>query len=249
MHLYCIAALLRRILDRLTQFEHYKIRVRERGNTTYRLYHKEIGLKSLVSIMLHYVEMYPKVWGNFMTGHVKYITLLSPEDQNKKKLTTREFVLADLLGIAKQIAEDDKRIMDALLKHTKGELNKVIRSCSDENRILEIETRDSLEDCFELLRKTGTGNLPDGSITGFREQRQGVKVVGMQSFKIEYKDLFDNLFTEWSFCPFFHLLEPYAEENHPLEFQSKTVILEDAGLETFIIRTEDLLTVLNAIQL
>ena len=63
VHLYCIAALLRRIIDRLTQFEHHKIRVRERGNTTNRSYYKEIGLKSLVSIMLHYVEMYPEVWG------------------------------------------------------------------------------------------------------------------------------------------------------------------------------------------
>ena len=249
VHLYCIAALLRRILDRLTQFEHHKIRVRERGITANRSHFKEIGLKSLVSIMLHYVDMYPIVRGDFMTDHVKYIRLLSPEDQNNKNLKMREFVLADLLGVAKQIAEDDKMIMDALLMHTKGELNKVIRSCSDENPILEIETRDSLEDCFELLRKTSTGNLPDGNITAFRELFQGSKIVGMQSFEIEYEDLFNNFLTEWRFCPFFHLLEPYSEKHHPLEFQSKTVILTEGGSEPFIIRTIDLLTVLNAIRL
>ena len=48
-----------------------------------------------------------------MTGRVKYIKLLSSEDQNQKNLKMRKFVLADLLRIAKQIAEDDKMIMEA----------------------------------------------------------------------------------------------------------------------------------------
>lgn len=269
VHIYCIAALLRRVMMRLTQFKSFKISVYEvpdrnfpkltpKGNQQQAGYRNvgevEIQLQTLVNRILHYSKFLPAT-GNGPTIKIKeFITILSDKD---KCLRRREIAIENFIGIAKQIAEDDEAVITSLLQHTKKCLGKVVNS-SSEDKFNESETEDALMDFFELAAKTKKDNWPEGKITLFHEKMKGIEMIELQTCEINYKVLCQKLFCEWQFVPF-PQFQPYQKHPNTLISQSKIIRLEDFGganfgipfeegkARLFIIRAEDLLNVLHAI--
>ena len=186
-HIYCIAALLRRIMSRLRGFRKYEISivVGEEEN---------IKLKNLTDKILHY--SYFKPGDPFI---LRTIRILSEKEEDSN---FREIEVIDFIEIAKKIATDDDTILFHLLNYTKEKLGKVIYAPSVK-QFDKIEARESLIDFFELAQKMDYENWPSGKITLFHEQRENMKsimeVTGIQTYEIGYDILFQKLFNEWHF--------------------------------------------------
>ena len=206
-HLYCIAALLRKIMTRLPRFNGFQIPVITGKE-------KSITLKSLVGRILHYSSFLP---GNSKTSTLleplKTITILSDKDESlipwRREIEVMNFIL-----LAKKIAEDDDEILLDLLDNIKENLETVIQSSSVE-RFDEIEARESLLDFFELTQKMEYENWPSGEIPLFHEQRENIKnimeITGIQTYEISYNILFQKLFNEWHFTLIGQQFYPYSE--------------------------------------
>lgn len=252
VHIYCIAAFLRKITTRLTRFEGFQISV-------IGLKEKNISLKNLVNRILHYSYFIP---GNMRnprpSGPLKTIRILSDKDE---VTSVREIGVMDFVEIAKQIAEEDDAILFDLLDDTKRNLKKVVHS-SSANRFDEIETMESLMDFFELSRKTRKIDVPGGKIALFQEKHENTKniieVTGIKTYEINYEILFQKLFYEWEFIPF-RQFRTHSGNFDELK-SHKTIDLnnfsgEDSHLifgkdkvSIFMIRAKDLLDFLCAIQ-
>ena len=254
-HTYCIAALLRKIMTRLTDFREYKIPLRSPNIEG----EEDISLKDLVDRVLHYTLFLPSDPIS-SPKTLNYIQILSDKDEDS---TFRRVDLTHFIRIAKQIAEDDDAIQNNLLNHTRVRLKQIIKA-PDIGRFNEIQTMDSLIDFFELARKTGNENWPSGRITLFKENRdftggiENMKITGVHTCKINYEILRQRLFKEWQLMPFrqfrlywgtFDELEShkiiellnYGGENSYPDFEGSTS-------DSFIIRMKDLFNLLCAIQ-
>ena len=218
-HFSCIAALLRKIMTRLTRFQNFQIPVL-RGEE------KNIRLHNLVNTILHYSNFYPG-FGSDLTrsGTLEVIRI-----QSDKQSDFLEIKVMDFIEIAKQIAEDDGAILDNLLDHTKKRLGRIIHApCVRKSD--EIEAAESLMDFFELVRETGSISLPGGKITLFQEKRKDMlTVTGLDTCEIDYDILFRKLFNEWFFVPF-RQFKSYSSDFDELKFEGRIITLESYANE------------------
>ena len=256
-YLYCIAALLRKIMTRLTDFGKYELTVigTERN----------INLGTLCNKILHYSWLGASMISSDQP--LRTIRILSDKDIN---LSVREIYIMEFLQIAERIAKDDDLILLNLLKHTQTRLGNVINKSYKKDNVMtfrEIECAQSLMDFFEIAGKQGNNIWPEGNITLFRENsrfrenyRTIIKeVTGLENCQIDYEFFCKKLFSEWHFCPF-RQFEIYTQKFPDLESQ-KTIDLEDHSGEdfglafpegparVFMIRAQDMLNLLNIIHL
>ena len=257
-HLYCIAALLRKIMTRLTDFREYEITVVGKE--------KDINLDTLCDKILHYSWLSPSILSVGSDKYLKSMKILSDKDIN---LFFREVDVMEFLKIAERIAEDDDLILLNLLKHTQTRLGNVINKSYKKDNVMrfrEFECQQSLMDFFELVQIKENNIWPEGNITLFSEDhglsensRTIIEVVGLESYQIDYEVFSKKLFRAWHFIPF-RQFRVYTEKFPELESQ-KTINLEDHSGEDFgpvfaegtarifMIRAQDMLNLLNIIHL
>ena len=214
-HLYCIAALLRKILSRVDGAERMKVSVRQRGSmgptTT-----SSISIPDLNNTFIHYARFAPSV-GN---GQVN---VLGNEDH---QLNMRELEVDDFLENARRIAEDGEVIVAGVLRYAKKRASKVSR-VGITSRISEEETFESLIDIFDLIRELGREAWIEGSITMFNEQRNPenlAELIGLQTTEVEYESLCRHLFVDWHYIPF-RQFRAYENNDFGLGIRGKSVII------------------------
>ena len=243
----CIAALLRNILDKLPKLndiiENVDVIEESHENSPEAKPRKNnIKLRPLLNAILHYVNLSPSYYSALFTevkvSRTRYITILGEED---KKLRMREIAIADFIMVAKRIVEDDELIIDCLLSSAKKLLGKVIYSNSDDS-FLEMKTRDILINFFDIASEVKEDNWLDGKITIFRQKSRN-----LENEEIEYKVLLKKIAHEWSFNPF-RQFQFYQEHGPVLQLLGEKSDREDHGLERIMIRAEDLLYALCAME-
>ena len=248
--IYCIAALLRKILERLPKLGKAieKVNVIEMpdwNSPLPRVIGRSINLPDLLDVIIHYIEFLPSSYSSAVSPlRTRHITVLSDTDCGLRR---REFAIADFIAVAKQIAEDDALIISCLVPRAKKLLGEIVHSSSDK-KFIEIKTREILIDFFDVAWKIKEGNWPEGKITIFREERKGLELMGVQTEETEYKVLLQKMNNEWWFGPF-RQFEPYQKQTNVLEFQCKMIDLQSFSsehFEHFMIRAKDLLDVLDA---
>ena len=213
-NLYCIAALLRKILSRVDRAERIKVSVRERG-TVGATKASNISLPELNDAFIHYARFVPSL------DH-KQVNVLGDEDD---QLNIRELEVSDFLENARRIAEDGEVIVNGVLRYAKKQASKVSR-VGVKSRVSEEETFGSLIDIFDLIRELGREAWVEGSVTMFSEQRNPknlVELFGIETAEIEYEILFRHLFVDWSYIPF-RQFRAYEDNDFGLGLQGKSVM-------------------------
>ena len=245
VHVYCIAALLRRIMLRYPEAKSINIQTEEwplayHGHRGSPPGQATMSLSKLVDRILHYFE--------FVPARLKYplgISVLSDYDSD---LYSREFKLWDFIDAAQRVSEDDQWILPGVLTRTKARLNNSIH-CEQtirENR----ETMDMLSDLFNLVRRIGIPKLPEGSIDIFHIEvtlpMGGPPRIRVES--MEYEHLFQNLLLKWSELP---VGPPAFSPQTTLkdnEVCPKVVQFESSRPEFVEIRADDLFNCLTALE-
>ena len=113
-HIYCIAALSRKIMTRIDGAKKIKIKAHERSLGELRINGNDIPLVYLNNKILHYFEFLPTDVAHM--GSRPLVKILSDEDE---QLPIREIDLRDFIEVAKRISEDAESIVGGVLQHTK----------------------------------------------------------------------------------------------------------------------------------
>ena len=243
-HLYCIAALLRKILSRVEGAERMKVSVRQResvGPTTT----SNISIPDLNNTLIHYARFAPGL-------DYKQVNVLGDEDN---QLHMRELEVGDFLDSARRIAEDGEVIVAGVLRYAKKQSSKVSR-VGVKSRVSEEETSESLIDIFDLIRELGREAWVEGSITRFSEQRNPEnlgELIGLETAEIEYESLCRHLFVNWSYIPFRQFRE-YEGNDFGLGLRGKSVMTIEShssytgGRFMSSIRLEDIVALLHKME-
>lgn len=205
-HLYCIAALLRKILSRIGDSTKVKVTILPFDDGFVK---QEETLGFLSSRILHS--------GEFRIGSGS-CTIVSDHDMNR--IRTRMVQMDDFLGAVKEVASDHKAVLEALLRQTRTKVNGIVRGGRvdakelererDAERglkaaALEAEALESLSDVFELARTLGKGHDTHGHMTvwieasgeeNLRRRQRGEQIV-RHPRDVNYSALVDNLFCTW----------------------------------------------------
>ncbi len=249
--IYCIAAMLRKISEELPKLndkiENVKV-IEISHENKWRVppkNPKNIKLKHLLNSTLHYVNLSPSYYSALVTevevSRTRYITILSDEDMKKRKLSGREIHIKNFIMVAKRIVEDDELIIDCLLPCAIEHLGEVIDSNSDDS-FLEMRTRDILINFFDIAYEIKEDNWLDGKITIFRQKNRN-----LENEEIEYKVLLKKIDHEWFFSHF-RQFQFYQEHGKVLKLVGEKRTREDHKLERIMIRAEDLLNALCAME-
>ncbi len=246
--IYCIAALLRKILERLPKLydkiENVNVIEAPHENKWQAAAPKNIKLRDLLNAIIHYVDFRPSLHTPLLTqssGYLqtRYITILS--DWDTEKLSLREIAIADFIMVAKRIAEDNKLIIDCVLSRATELLGEVIDSNSDEG-FLEMSTTDILMDFFDITSKIKEDNWLDSKITISRRESRSPEFIE----EIEYRVLLQKLVHE-NFS-LFRQFQPYQEHGKVLKLVGEKSDREDNRLERIMIRAKDLLYALRVME-
>lgn len=249
-HIYCIAALLRKILSRLENASGINIKVYESGESTHE--QKDRSVSFLLGRVVHYAEFLPEIyiqdWATESRDVYRFFTILSDWDQDpqQEKLHKRRINIEEFLAVAKSVAENDNMIVGYLLQHTKKVLEEVIPSPS-ENRLNETEALESLIDFFDLVRAMDKEDTIEGEMVVYNEVRDGMTLLRIDSQSVEYKTLFRHLFQSWHPIPF----RPFQQHHYPdggTIVQGRTLEVHPDTKDmpgTLMIKAEDLLDLLN----
>ena len=250
-HIYCISALLRKIMTRIDGALGVKVKAREIPyKTNKHSPYNDISLKRLNDTILHYSEFLPSLF----TARVEArpgIKILSDKDS---QLMSREVYVEDFLEAATDIAENGELIVDGVLRYAKKCLSKTNHS-GITSKLMEAESAESLIDTFDLIRELEREGWIDGSITLFKDKRNPsniIEVVGLFTAEVGYNTLFSKLFAEWNYIPF-RQFTIYEEQDFGLNLQGKRVIriesYGDDGLTVgSIIRLEDMIAMLHTME-
>ena len=197
VHLYCIAILVRKIIEMLPGYDGKNVRVSE-------LYDPGGGedldmcLKDLINKIIHYVKFSPGIVMSVNPSSMEYIQIIS--DKEKAKVEYRELRTADFLNIAKEIAENDRKVLKHLLTYAIENLERDI-NCTDPSIIsgkhFGVKTRESITYAFRIIRQIGNYKLPDGSITVFFEITEGNEAIQIEEHDVEYSDFFEYFGHDW----------------------------------------------------
>ena len=205
-HLYCIAALLRKILSRTGDSTKVKVTILPFDDG---FVEQEETLRFLSSRILHS--------GEFRIGPGS-CTIVS--DHDVKRIRTRMVHMDDFLDAARAVASDHDIVLEGLLRQTRTNVNRIVqRGRIDAKELerkrdaerglkaeaLEAEALESLSDVFELARALGKGDDTHGHTTVWINPSDGETVRRLQRGEqavlrprhVNYSALVDNLFCTW----------------------------------------------------
>ena len=260
-HIYCIAALLRKIMTRVTSARNIRVKVREtkatiphqsfissnpqsRALTTSAF--MDVTLYFLINRIIHYFKFLPS---EISWERQDLVRILSDKDSN---LERRELSLTEFLNAARRVAEDDMMLLKDLLKCSKKYLGRVVYS-DVVDELQETETVETLIDFFDAVRNNTLLGGIRGHIPVFYERRDArdiLKLIGVETRKVETQILCENLFKSWQPTPF-KQFKSYEYQTASFELRGKMLNLESHDPEfsrVFMIRANDLLSVLVAIE-
>ena len=261
VHIYCIAALLRKIMTRVTTARNIQVKVSEteatiphqlsissnpQSRALPKSAFKHITLYFLVSRIIHYFEFLPSVMG---FDRPDLVRILSDKDGN---LNTRELGLTEFLDAARQVVEDDAMLLKDLLKRSRKYLNRVVHFDGD-GELRATETVETLIDLFDAVRNNALLGDIRGQIPVFYEQRDVqnmIKLIGAETREVEIRLLCEKLFKNWRPTPF-KQFKFYEYQTACFELRGRMLDLESYDPEfprIFMIRANDLLSVLVAIE-
>lgn len=204
-HLYCIAALMRRILHRARARDE-GMQVRLYPNNNQPPHDHQEALLRLCGVILHSREFrptHPVARAERPPGEEWYCTIVS--DKDHQKLSRRVISISDLLDVAEDVATDDEALLQPVLGSARTQLTRITKLPDDEpagDEIMEL-----LIDLFDLARATNN-TTAEGSMKAIIPVRpvfsEGQIVGGtpIQTFEVSYTTLFDNLFIKWRLSPF-----------------------------------------------
>lgn len=249
-HIYCIAALLRKIMTRVTTAQKIPVKVHEtetRLQTGALLPRKvrDVPLLFLVNRIIHYFQFLPS------SGFNDSVRILSDEDSNIER---RDLNLRDFLDAARQICDDNNMVLNDLLRRSKKYLSRVVYSNSG-GQLREIETLETLIDLFDAVRDNTLleGEGIKGQVPVFYERRNPediLNIIGVETREVEIRLLCEKLFRDWRPVPF-RQFQPYEYQTANFELRGKMLDLESEDsefLSIFMINAKDLLSVLVAIE-
>ncbi len=205
-HLYCIAALLRKILSRIGDSTKVKVTILPFDDG---FGEQQETLGFLSSRILHS--------GEFRIGSGS-CTIVSDHDVNR--IRTRMVHMDDFLGAARAVASDHEIVLKALLRQTRTKVNRLVRGGRvdakelererDAERglkaeALEAEALESLSDVFELAKALGKGDDTHGHMTVWLDpsgeetvrRLQRAEQIVRRPRDVSYSALVDNLFCTW----------------------------------------------------
>lgn len=143
---------------------------------------------------------------------MEYIQIIS--DKEKAKVEYRELRTVDFLNIAKEIAENDRKVLKHLLPYAIENLE-CDMNCKDPSIIsgehFGVKTRESITYAFRLIRQIGNYKLPDGSITVFFEITESNESIQIEEHDVEYSDFFEYFGQDWYIRLGSRYLETYQE--------------------------------------
>lgn len=209
VHLYCIAILVRKIIEMLPGYEGKNVRVSE-------FYYPgkdededlDMCLKDLINKIIHYVKFSPGIMMSFKPSSMEYIEIIS--DKEKTQMEYRELRTVDFLNIAKEIAENDRKVLKHLLPYATENLERDM-NCTDPSIHFGVKTRESITYAFRLIRQIGNYKLPDGSITVFFEITEGNESIEIEEHDVEYSDFLEHFGRDWYISLGDRYLETYQE--------------------------------------
>ena len=257
VHLYSVAILLRKIIEMLPSYEGKSINVSEYYKSGGGK-HSDICLKDLIDRIIHYVEFSPGIIMNFDPSSLEYIQVISDWDREKHNILHRELMLEDFINIAKEIAENDKKVLKSLLTYAIENLERDM-NCTDPNiisdRYFGVKTHKSMVYVFNLVRKISNYKLLDGSITLFFEIEEDNKVIRIEEHEIEYSHIFKYFGRDWHIFIGDSYLKTYQKTSDPKLKGNKVVSMYDMSRKNFernkhnkcIIIAENLLDILKQI--
>ena len=247
-HIYCIAALLRKIMTRVTTAQKTPVKVHETeihlqtGALPQRKV-KDVPLLFLVNRIIHYFQFLPD------SGFSDSVRILSDEDSNIER---RDLNLRDFLDAARRICDDNNMVLNDLLRHSKKCLGRVVYSDSG-GQLRETETLETLIDLFDAIRDNTLWGRIKGQISVFYERRNPgniLNIIGVETREVEIRLLCEKLFRDWRPIPF-RQFRSYEYQTANFELRGRMLDLESEDSEFFsffMINAKDLLSVLVAIE-
>ena len=243
-NIYCIAALLRRILARVDKPKRFTVKaydMPDRGAPR----DVNIPLDTISRAISHYSVFAPASFS--VTGTRTAVTLLGDRDN---ELRRREIDLKDYIGAAKIVAEEGVAIIDEILRYTKKHLSR-LNFQSTVSRSAEMEGMEALIDIFDLIRETGRERWINGSLIFFTRDYNPENIsdiTGAQASEVEYDALFNNLFRVWNYLPF-RQFGTYDSDDSGLGLRGKKVIDIErlSGQHIIILRLDDMIALLDTL--
>ena len=197
VHVYCIAALLRKIFTRIHEANKtFQIKVKEVGKEILSI--RDVPMGRVLNSILHYAEFRPHLMPPDGAGK---ISILSDRDGGllHRSLSVREF-----LEVARQVAESDDAVAGGLLRYVTKKLDKVVHT----GKLSMLDGQDlaeALMDVFEIVRNLGWQNVVGGTLAIQKieivKRKNSVEpfTERIEIVDVEYKVLFEKLFAVWHY--------------------------------------------------
>ena len=204
VHGFCIAALLRKILESATDYGLKEIDIYEKyrdgsSNNT------KISLKDLLNNTIHY-NSFRQVLSAFQPSSTfKYFEIIS--DHESQNIYERKIKIEDFINMAEDIAVNDTVILKPLMAYgmsvLKGDMN-----CTDLNRLshkfFNLDTHWTLHYVFELIGRIDNITIPNKSISIYFDfyeikehkkvvESNGNDVIKLEKVKVSYSEIINKL--------------------------------------------------------
>lgn len=272
-HFCSIAALLRKMIAEVPNYEGKNIRVYEGFDKSniYNLESSYINLKKLTGKIIHHEKLGV---GSVMSfgppssppSDMKYMTVMS--DQEDTGVYHREFLTEDFINIAKEVAENDRKVLKhVLLNAIKNLEYDINQNLADQNYrefclcghktyypvSFGYKVYNSLMYVSDLMRKVGNYKLPNRTIDIFFEVKEGDKIIQVKECNVEYAYIFQHFGEDLRIDLSDRYLETYQNTCNTKLKGSKTITMYGESLEGFeegkyskcVIIAKDLLDLLN----
>ena len=243
-NIYCIAALLRRILARIDESKKVTVRVWEIDEDTGGHYNN-IPLESISKIANHYTQFQPTT--SLVRRTPTTVTLLGDRDNEP---AIRDVDLRDFIDAARIVANDGDAIIDGVLRYTKKYLS-TLNHNPTASGLTRLEGSEALIDAFDLIRESGRERWIDGKLTHFSvriNHENFAEVIGIQPSEVGYDVLFKNLFIDWFYIPFSQF-RTYEKEDFGHGLRGKKVIeIERPDGSRITIRLDDVIAMLDDLE-
>ena len=235
VNIYCIASLIRRIIQRVPIYKGFSVKVIEDRNRQ----KKHIKFEKLIDRIIHF-HMLSYGWRlSSRPSKFDRIHIISDLDI-KDGLSVREISTKDFVDIAKKIATDDNSVLKSLIEYTIDgvEDNLKHHDPSNKNGTIPhygIEIGEALVDVFNLVRKIDfknkgilTNSVSDNEIVIMFEVLENLsdtsKVIKRESCKITYEQFAYNSGHLWNFVLDSWHIDIYRDKSK-FEIKDKTIML------------------------
>ena len=272
VHFCSTATLLRKIIAEVPNYEGKNIRVYESfdKSNSHNIKPSNMSLKRLVGKIIHYetlgVGFVMSLNSPLPPSSMEYVSVIS--DQEDTGVYHREFLTEDFINVAKEVAENDRKVLKHVLLNAIKNLEYDINQNLADQEYREfnmcggktyypvsfgIKVYNSLMYVSDLIRKIGNYKLPDRNTAVFFEVKEGDRIIQVKECNIEYSHFFQHFGVDLRIDLSDRYLETYQNTRNTKLKGCKTITMYGKSLENFgdgkyskcIIIAKDLLDLLN----